>query len=204
MSRGFCTKNARVLEIAARHDPHNVRIFGSVARGDATPGSDVDSLIDLESGRSLLDLGGLLMDLQDFRYRSGSRGVVVVDVRSYDAYARAKTLQELEDHSEALWPETERRQEFVNNVIERGSVTEFELDVKRLDGERSPNAGRYIERVREKRGLALSRIGVWVAVDQQHVNRIGARQHAPHVVGRQRVVWLQPKLHHRVARTRSN
>lgn len=42
-----------------------MRIFGSAARGDAGPESDVDVLVDLEPGRSLLDLGGLLMDLQD-------------------------------------------------------------------------------------------------------------------------------------------
>ena len=40
-------------------------MFGSVARGDSTESSDVDFLVDLEPGRSLLDLGGLLMDLQD-------------------------------------------------------------------------------------------------------------------------------------------
>lgn len=43
----------------------NVRVFGSVARGEARPDSDIDFLVDLEIGRSLLDLGGLLMDLQD-------------------------------------------------------------------------------------------------------------------------------------------
>jgi uncharacterized protein len=42
-----------------------VRIFGSRARGDAGPESDVDILVDLEKGRSALALGGLLMDLQD-------------------------------------------------------------------------------------------------------------------------------------------
>jgi diguanylate cyclase (GGDEF)-like protein/PAS domain S-box-containing protein len=48
----------------------------------------------------------------------------------------AKTMAELEAHSLAdLWPETERRRDFVERVIERGAVTEFELDVKRLDGE---------------------------------------------------------------------
>jgi diguanylate cyclase (GGDEF)-like protein/PAS domain S-box-containing protein len=48
----------------------------------------------------------------------------------------AKTLAELEAHSLAdLWPETERRRAFVERVIERGAVAEFELDVKRLDGE---------------------------------------------------------------------
>ena len=53
-----------ILRIAAQHGAHNVRVFGSVARGEARPDSDVDLLVELESGRSLLDLGGLLMDLQ--------------------------------------------------------------------------------------------------------------------------------------------
>ena len=54
-----------ILAIAARHGALNVRLFGSVARGDAGPASDVDILVDFEPGRSLLDHGGLLMDLQD-------------------------------------------------------------------------------------------------------------------------------------------
>ncbi len=47
-----------------------MRVFGSVARGDATEASDVDFLVDLEPGRSLMDLGGLLMDLQDLLQRN--------------------------------------------------------------------------------------------------------------------------------------
>ncbi|MBI2060888.1 MAG: nucleotidyltransferase domain-containing protein [Nitrospirae bacterium] len=54
-----------ILGIAARHGAHNVRVFGSVARGDADEASDFDFLVDLEPGRSLLDLGGLLMDLRE-------------------------------------------------------------------------------------------------------------------------------------------
>ena len=53
-----------ILRIAAQHGARNVRVFGSVARGDATAASDVDILVDLEPDRSLFDLGGLLMDLQ--------------------------------------------------------------------------------------------------------------------------------------------
>ncbi|HYT11061.1 MAG TPA: nucleotidyltransferase domain-containing protein [Mycobacteriales bacterium] len=53
-----------VLRLAAARGASNVRIFGSVARGEAGARSDVDLLVDLEPGRSLLDLGGLLMDLQ--------------------------------------------------------------------------------------------------------------------------------------------
>lgn len=58
-------KREEILCIAAQHGARNVRIFGSVARGQAGPNSDVDVLVDLEPGRSLLDLGGLLMDLRD-------------------------------------------------------------------------------------------------------------------------------------------
>jgi len=58
-------KREEILRIAAQHGARNVRIFGSVARGQAGPNSDVDVLVDLEPGRSLLDLGGLLMDLRD-------------------------------------------------------------------------------------------------------------------------------------------
>ena len=54
-----------ILARATRHGASNVRIFGSVARGDPTPESDVDILIDLEAGRSLLDLGALVSDLED-------------------------------------------------------------------------------------------------------------------------------------------
>ena len=58
-------RRQEILAIAANHGAHNVRLFGSVARGDAGPTSDVDLLVDFEPGRSLLDHGGLLMDLQD-------------------------------------------------------------------------------------------------------------------------------------------
>lgn len=59
------TKRDDILRIAARHGAYNVRIFGSAARGEAGPESDVDVLVELEENRSLFDLGGLLMDLQD-------------------------------------------------------------------------------------------------------------------------------------------
>lgn len=57
-------KREQILQIAARRGAHNVRVFGSVARGDADAGSDIDLLVDMEPGRSLLDLGGLLVDLE--------------------------------------------------------------------------------------------------------------------------------------------
>lgn len=59
------TKREEILGTAAKHGAYNVRIFGSVVRGEADSESDVDFLVDLEAGRSLLDLGGLLMELQE-------------------------------------------------------------------------------------------------------------------------------------------
>jgi predicted nucleotidyltransferase len=58
------SKRGEILQLAARRGARNVRLFGSVARDEAGLDSDVDFLVDLEPGRSLLDLGGLLMDLQ--------------------------------------------------------------------------------------------------------------------------------------------
>lgn len=54
-----------ILGVAAKHGARNVRIFGSVARGEAGPQSDVDVLVDFEPGRSLLDLVGFGQDLEE-------------------------------------------------------------------------------------------------------------------------------------------
>jgi uncharacterized protein len=54
-----------ILALAARHGARNVRVFGSVARGEADAASDIDFLVDFEPGRSLLDLAALLVDLED-------------------------------------------------------------------------------------------------------------------------------------------
>ncbi len=54
-----------ILKLASQHGAHNVRVFGSAARGEADGDSDIDFLVELEPGRTLFDLGGLLMDLQD-------------------------------------------------------------------------------------------------------------------------------------------
>jgi uncharacterized protein len=58
-------RRQEILRIAAKHGAHNVRVFGSVSRGEAGPESDVDFLVDMDPGRTLLDIGGLLMDLRD-------------------------------------------------------------------------------------------------------------------------------------------
>ena len=54
-----------ILEAAARHGARNVRVFGSTVRGDEGPKSDVDFLVDVEPGRSLLDVIALEQDLEE-------------------------------------------------------------------------------------------------------------------------------------------
>ncbi len=58
-------KREDILRIAAKYGASNVRIFGSVARGEADEQSDIDLLVDMEPKRSLLDLAGLLVDLEE-------------------------------------------------------------------------------------------------------------------------------------------
>jgi predicted nucleotidyltransferase len=63
--RGLRQRREEILRIAAVHGASNVRVFGSVARGDARPDSDIDLLVDFEQGRSLLDLSALISDLEE-------------------------------------------------------------------------------------------------------------------------------------------
>src|SRR2546425_3820724 len=55
----------QLLEAAQRHGVRNIRVFGSVARGDETADSDIDLLVELEPDRTLLDLIGFQQDAQD-------------------------------------------------------------------------------------------------------------------------------------------
>jgi predicted nucleotidyltransferase len=58
-------KRNEILSIASKYGAHNIRIFGSVARGEADEKSDIDFLVDLQPGSSLLDLGGLWAELNE-------------------------------------------------------------------------------------------------------------------------------------------
>ena len=58
-------RREEILKLAARRGAHGVRVFGSVARGDASESSDLDLLVAWEPNRSLLDHAGLVQDLQD-------------------------------------------------------------------------------------------------------------------------------------------
>ncbi len=84
------SKREAILQMAARRGARNVRLFGSVARGEAGPDSDVDFLVDLEAGRSLLDLGGLLMDLQSLL----GRRVDIVTEAGLRSRIRPRVLRE--------------------------------------------------------------------------------------------------------------
>ena len=58
-------KRLEILNIANNHGASNIRIFGSVARGEANSSSDIDFLMDMESGKHLLDRIALIQDLED-------------------------------------------------------------------------------------------------------------------------------------------
>ncbi|MBI3961811.1 MAG: nucleotidyltransferase family protein [Deinococcus sp.] len=83
-------KREEILRIAAKHGAYNVQIFGSVARGEAGPESDVDFLVELEPGRSLLDHVALMQDLEDLL---GAR-VDVVTKNALHWYIRSRVLAE--------------------------------------------------------------------------------------------------------------
>jgi len=63
----------QILSLATSYGALNIRIFGSVARGDSSPSSDVDFLVDLDPDRTLMDLGGLLSGLAGYTEYPGGR-----------------------------------------------------------------------------------------------------------------------------------
>ncbi|MCA9905283.1 MAG: nucleotidyltransferase domain-containing protein [Anaerolineae bacterium] len=63
--RDLRARRDEILALAARYRAYNVRIFGSVARGDATEDSDIDFLVSFQDSASLYDLAGLWQSLQD-------------------------------------------------------------------------------------------------------------------------------------------
>ena len=83
-------KKKEILLVAQQHGIVNIRIFGSVARGDDNLQSDVDLLVDLEQGRTLFDLGGALIKLQDLL----GRKVDIVTERRLHWYLKEKIMKE--------------------------------------------------------------------------------------------------------------
>ncbi len=86
------SKREEVLRIAALHGARNVRVFGSVVRGEAGPTSDVDLLVDVdkESSHSSFFPGGLILDLEELL----GRKVDVVTEGALHWYLRDRVLQE--------------------------------------------------------------------------------------------------------------
>ncbi|WP_299287574.1 nucleotidyltransferase family protein [Thermoflexus sp.] len=83
-------KREEILEVCARYGARQVRVFGSVARGEADEQSDIDFLVELEPGRTLLDLGGLQYDLEQLL----GRRVDVVTERGLKPRIRERVLRE--------------------------------------------------------------------------------------------------------------
>jgi len=83
-------KRSEIVQIARRYGASNIRVFGSVIRGEADEESDIDILVDLEKGRSLFDLGGLLMDLRKLL----GRRVDVVTEKGLRPRIRERVLRE--------------------------------------------------------------------------------------------------------------
>jgi predicted nucleotidyltransferase len=83
-------KRSEILSIAIRYGGKNVRLFGSIARGTATESSDVDILLEMERGRSLLDLVAIKQELEDLL----GNQVHLVTESSLSPYLRDEVLKE--------------------------------------------------------------------------------------------------------------
>ena len=84
------TRREEILAIAAQHGASNVRVFGSAARGEAGPESDIDLLVEFDLDRSLFDHVALIHDLEDLL----GRKVDVVTENSLHWYIRDRVLRE--------------------------------------------------------------------------------------------------------------
>lgn len=82
------SRRNEILAICAKHGAQNVRVFGSVARGEARVDSDVDFLVDMEPGRTLFDLIGLEQELGDYL----NRKVDIVTTDGINPYLRKYIL----------------------------------------------------------------------------------------------------------------
>jgi uncharacterized protein len=80
----------KILRITASHGAQNVRVFGSLARGEAGPDSDIDILVELDHGRSLLDIIAIKQDLEDLM----GCDVDVVTEAAISPYIREQVLKE--------------------------------------------------------------------------------------------------------------
>jgi uncharacterized protein len=90
LSKLLRLKKEEVQKIAHHHGARNLRVFGSMARGEATEGSDLDLLVEMETGRTLLDLVAIKQDLEELL---GCK-VDVVTEAALSPYLRERVLSE--------------------------------------------------------------------------------------------------------------
>ncbi len=90
IQRLLSEKREEIQRIAARHGAHNLRVFGSVARGEAKPESDIDLLIDAGPVTSSWFPAGLILDLEDLL----GRRVEVVEASALNHLIRDRVLSE--------------------------------------------------------------------------------------------------------------
>lgn len=90
LARFLDQHRAQIIRVASAHGARDVRVFGSFARDAQRTESDLDLLIDLERGRTLLDLVAIKQDLEDLL----GRDVDVVTQRSLSPYIREQVLRE--------------------------------------------------------------------------------------------------------------
>jgi predicted nucleotidyltransferase len=83
-------KRSEILRLATEHGAYYVRVFGSVHRGEAGPDSDIDLLVSMEKGKTLLDFVGLWQDLEELL---GSKVDVISD-GGMSPYLRERILAE--------------------------------------------------------------------------------------------------------------
>ncbi len=84
------SRRREILSAATRHGARDVRVFGSVVRGDDRPDSDIDLLVEVEPGRSLLDIIGLEQELEELL----GRRVEVLTVGGLSPYLEREILAE--------------------------------------------------------------------------------------------------------------
>ena len=90
IDRVLTTKREEILRICVKHGASNVRVFGSFARGEAGPDSDVDLLVDVGSEHTPWFPGGLIVDLEDLL----GRKVDIVEPEGLHWYIRDRVLKE--------------------------------------------------------------------------------------------------------------
>ena len=90
LERVILEKRDEIQKIAAKHGAHNIRVFGSVARGEEGPGSDIDFLVDAGPNTSSWFPAGLIVDLEELL----GRRVDVVTEKGINPKLRDRVLRE--------------------------------------------------------------------------------------------------------------